>query len=567
MNLDQPHVPSSQPRGGYWAFDRSAEAHSSPSSSPRGETFSSTSEVNSLGSAGSLTSYSSVESVGGSPHGPVNSYCSYPPMMATQGYGAPPPHPGYMDHGHAPTSAPSYSHYGHSGPLLPPAMNTYPAQGYPAYTYAQPVSTPATHPGHYAPLPPTMLPPTMPSNQTSSSQVPYGTPHTPDTTGQVAPPNAKPKLTGTVWEDEGTVCFQVEVRGICVARREDNCFINGTKLLNVANMTRGRRDGILKSEKVKNVVKIGPMHLKGVWIPFERALEFANKEKITEQLYPLFVSNISPLLAPQFQSQLPSGRRQTTSQPGQSQPGQPQPAQLRTPQQQTQSQPPPPAAQTPTSVPPQSSGGRPEMNRAHTFPTPPQSATSTSGQAPGNYNWDQPHHQALHLETGLHNPKSMPTTPTTTPPESHYHGAQAYDARYSSYYGSHMAPPQKKEEEDRKDHAYGNYSYTDPHAPQASPGKAYAPADNSRQPDGSAWTNGNYASHRSVPSSNLAYVIGDNAPPHHDPYTTYANGVNPMPPKKRGREDDDELDNPHKRKMTFHENDLARPRSAVIQRS
>lgn len=45
--------------------------------------------------------------------------------------------------------------------------------------------------------------------------------------------------------------------------------INGTKLLNVAGMTRGRRDGILKSEKVRHVVKIGPMHLKGVW--YERA--------------------------------------------------------------------------------------------------------------------------------------------------------------------------------------------------------------------------------------------------------------------------------------------------------
>ncbi len=42
--------------------------------------------------------------------------------------------------------------------------------------------------------------------------------------------------------------------------------INGTKLLNVAGMTRGRRDGILKSEKVRHVVKIGPMHLKGVWL-------------------------------------------------------------------------------------------------------------------------------------------------------------------------------------------------------------------------------------------------------------------------------------------------------------
>lgn len=46
---------------------------------------------------------------------------------------------------------------------------------------------------------------------------------------------------------------------------QDNHMINGTKLLNVAGMTRGRRDGILKSEKLRHVVKIGPMHLKGVW--------------------------------------------------------------------------------------------------------------------------------------------------------------------------------------------------------------------------------------------------------------------------------------------------------------
>lgn len=52
----------------------------------------------------------------------------------------------------------------------------------------------------------------------------------------------------------------------------DNHFINGTKLLNVAGMTRGRRDGILKSEKTRHVVKIGPMHLKGVWYAPQRQL-------------------------------------------------------------------------------------------------------------------------------------------------------------------------------------------------------------------------------------------------------------------------------------------------------
>ena len=90
-------------------------------------------------------------------------------------------------------------------------------------------------------------------------------PHPYDQTGQTAPPGMVPRVTATLWEDEGSLCFQVEARGVCVARREDNHFINGTKLLNVAGMTRGRRDGILKSEKAKHVVKIGPMHLKGVW--------------------------------------------------------------------------------------------------------------------------------------------------------------------------------------------------------------------------------------------------------------------------------------------------------------
>ena len=113
-----------------------------------------------------------------------------------------------------------------------------------------------------------------------------------DTTNQIAPSGMKPRMTITMWEDEGSLCFQVEVRGICVTRREDNHMINGTKLLNVAGMTRQRRDNILKSETIRHVVKISPMHLKGVWILFERVLEFANKEKITEMLYLLFVHNI-----------------------------------------------------------------------------------------------------------------------------------------------------------------------------------------------------------------------------------------------------------------------------------
>jgi enhanced filamentous growth protein 1 len=115
----------------------------------------------------------------------------------------------------------------------------------------------------YPPQPP-------PANTQYANPIPY------DPTGQQAPPGMKPRVTATLWEDEGSLCFQVEAKGVCVARREDNHFINGTKLLNVAGMTRGRRDGILKSEKTRHVVKIGPMHLKGVWYVSRSRTSFPN---------------------------------------------------------------------------------------------------------------------------------------------------------------------------------------------------------------------------------------------------------------------------------------------------
>lgn len=105
-----------------------------------------------------------------------------------------------------------------------------------------------------------------------------------------------PRVTTTMWEDEATLCYQVKANGVSVVRRADNDMVNGTKLLNVTKMTRGKRDGILKAEKVRHVVKIGSMHLKGVWIPFERALLMAEREKIVDALYPLFVRDIEGVL-------------------------------------------------------------------------------------------------------------------------------------------------------------------------------------------------------------------------------------------------------------------------------
>ncbi|OWB71717.1 DNA binding protein [[Candida] boidinii] len=117
-----------------------------------------------------------------------------------------------------------------------------------------------------------------------------------DSIGQIQPANSRPKVTTTMWEDEKTLCYQVEANGVSVVRRSDNNMINGTKLLNVARMTRGRRDGILKSEKTRHVVKIGSMHLKGVWIPFDRALFMAQREGIVDILYPLFVKDIKRVI-------------------------------------------------------------------------------------------------------------------------------------------------------------------------------------------------------------------------------------------------------------------------------
>ena len=248
--------------------------------------------------------------------------------------------------------------------------------------------------------------------------------------------------------------------------------INGTKLLNVAGMTRGRRDGILKSEKTRHVVKIGPMHLKGVWyeatkpsitflaltwknrIPFERALDFANKEKITESLYPLFVHNIGALLYhPTNQSRTNAvmaaadRRRLETSKAqggGVAHPGA-QPPSLHHHHSMGSSI----NSQQPHSIAPHPGAGRPGLDRAHTFPTPPTSASSTSiGLSnQGSYGWEGQSMpgsaQPLMLDS---HPHSTPATPATTPPGASmptlqpYQSHQSYDNARPMY--SSAAPQQ-----------------------------------------------------------------------------------------------------------------------------
>lgn len=156
----------------------------------------------------------------------------------------------------------------------------------------------------HQPLPPSLIPP----RRTASSEVLVLSPQLQmgsaitlvlplerdslELTAFKYPVPVKPRIATTYWDDENTMCYQVEARGVLVSRREDNNFINGTKLLNVAGMSRGKRDGILKTERVRNVVRAGAMSLKGVWIPFERAREIARNEGVDNFLFPLFVEDI-----------------------------------------------------------------------------------------------------------------------------------------------------------------------------------------------------------------------------------------------------------------------------------
>ncbi|KAL8727904.1 MAG: hypothetical protein Q9181_005538 [Wetmoreana brouardii] len=344
-------------------------------------------------------------------------------------------------------SMPPYSHYQQQLPVMHPGPNSYAPSpgGYNTYGYNGMTSPHGGQPSSSsmgAPMNPGI--PAMGSS--AHPQHPYvGGPGGPgqgypqqmqDLTGQVAPPGMKPRVTATLWEDEGSMCFQVEAKGVCVARRDDNHMINGTKLLNVAGMTRGRRDGILKSEKTRHVVKIGPMHLKGVWIPFERALDFANKEKITESLYPL----TNAVMAAHEKRKLDNPKGLQGGMVGA--PGSQAPS-LHHHHSMGSSH----VSQSPHSIAPHPGTARPSLDRAHTFPTPPTSASSgigLSGQS-NPYDWGTQTMGAgaqgsqTMVEGHAH---STPNTPATTPPGhtmsdlQSYQTQQPYDAAKSIYSSS-----------------------------------------------------------------------------------------------------------------------------------
>lgn len=121
----------------------------------------------------------------------------------------------HMSAGQSAAGSSSLGHYQqHQPPMLPSAHPHYQPSPYP-YGYSNGLTSPGPAPPVPNGMPSNVLP--HPGSQGPMSQ---GYAAGFDTTGQAAPVGAKPRVTATLWEDEGSLCFQVEARGICVARRE-----------------------------------------------------------------------------------------------------------------------------------------------------------------------------------------------------------------------------------------------------------------------------------------------------------------------------------------------------------
>ncbi|EDN10952.1 predicted protein [Histoplasma mississippiense (nom. inval.)] len=317
----------------------------------------------------------------------------------------------------------------------------------------------------------------MPSHVSHAQ--PY-VPHTFDTTGQIPPPGAKPRVTATLWEDEGSLCFQVEAKGVCVARREDNHMINGTKLLNVAGMTRGRRDGILKSEKVRNVVKIGPMHLKGRGTirGALKQVRLLDRHKLDNPHLCITIIQCITLLT-SHKSVDPNLLSSMGSHSGHPRPG---------------------------------------LDRSHTFPTPPTSASGLMGigSQGGSYEWSGQNmgtgvqgSQALSIDTGLTSARSMPTTPATTPPGTSLQNMQSYQSQpsYDSSKSYYSAAPTSQAQYAPHNTITQQSNTSSQGNGQVSHGPGEGEADHDNEPEYINDTNASYSANR----GSYAYTISTGA--------------------------------------------------------
>ena len=220
-------------------------------------------------------------------------------------------------------------------------------------------------------------------------------------------------------------------------------------------------------------------------IPYEKALEFANREKITDILYPLFVHDISRVMTVQGSSNADHPRGLDVSR-------------LRARAATSKD----PVAQSPIgpsslSTIAQVTGSRPAVERSHTFPTPPShtfptppaSASSVIGGQSNSYEWNNSQNMngnvqptaPLAIDTTLSNSRSLPNTPASTPPGTNVQSMQPYQQHSShSQYGmpqvmprynhsghyikSEMGPPMKTsaaESDSEVKHDPYNHSNTD----------------------------------------------------------------------------------------------------------
>ncbi|KAG9246988.1 hypothetical protein BJ878DRAFT_238873 [Calycina marina] len=131
-----------------------------------------------------------------------------PPLIsAPQPYGI--QSPPQQAHPHSQSQYPRNPSYGNGYEYRPAAETHYTHQ--PAANLLSMSSPTGVAPQGYA----------SPSQSTGMSMAAHGgAQRQMDTTGQLPPLGMRSRLTTSVFEEEGSLCFQVDVDGICVARRE-----------------------------------------------------------------------------------------------------------------------------------------------------------------------------------------------------------------------------------------------------------------------------------------------------------------------------------------------------------
>lgn len=152
----------------------------------------------------------------------------------------------------------------------------------------------------------------------------------------------------------------------------------------------------------------------------------ANKERITAQLYPLFVHNLKAMVEHYSPEGIPNSGSMATERRRMDAPRS-QPALHHHHHHHSLS-----ASQSLT---PQT---RPQLERSHTFPTPPSASSLGAITHPSSsYEWQGP--PPLSVESTLNGARSLPTTPATTPSGSLHHYSHPYDSK--SYYPPPTSQP------------------------------------------------------------------------------------------------------------------------------